>query len=99
MLFMCYDVTLLRLTTIQWLIHRKAWRRQHVTSYQCYDECYDLNYIQNRARYSLRYRDSALYFVILGAGMTVKLVFNIISSIFDYNPNVETCMKAEVWQE
>ena len=45
MLFMCYDVTLLRLR------HRKAWRRQHVTSYQCYDECYDLNYIQNRARY------------------------------------------------
>ncbi|XP_078361505.1 eukaryotic translation initiation factor 3 subunit C-like [Oculina patagonica] len=35
----------------------------------------------------------------LGAGMTVKLLFNIISSIFDYNPNVATCMKAEMWQE
>ena len=28
----------------------KAWRLQYAT-YQCYDECYDLNYIQNRARY------------------------------------------------
>ncbi|XP_027052968.1 eukaryotic translation initiation factor 3 subunit C-like [Pocillopora damicornis] len=35
----------------------------------------------------------------LGAGMTVKLLFNIISSIFDYNPNVATCMKPEMWQE
>lgn len=35
----------------------------------------------------------------LGVGMKVKLHFNIISSIFDYNPNVATCMKAEMWQE
>ena len=40
-----------------------------------------------------------LVFIFLGAGMTVKLLFNIISSIFDYNPNVATCMKAEMWQE
>ena len=40
-----------------------------------------------------------LMLIFLGAGMTVKLLFNIISSIFDYNPNVATCMKAEMWQE
>lgn len=34
-----------------------------------------------------------------GDGMTIKLLFNIISSIFDYNPNVATCMKATMWQE
>ncbi|KXJ27749.1 eukaryotic translation initiation factor 3 subunit C-like protein [Exaiptasia diaphana] len=35
----------------------------------------------------------------LGETMTAKLMFNIISSIFDYNPNVATCMKAEMWME
>ncbi|XP_048581794.1 eukaryotic translation initiation factor 3 subunit C isoform X2 [Nematostella vectensis] len=35
----------------------------------------------------------------LGEAMTVKLMFNIISSIFDYNPNVATCMKADMWQQ
>ncbi|KAK3751829.1 hypothetical protein QZH41_013288 [Actinostola sp. cb2023] len=35
----------------------------------------------------------------LGDTMTVKLMFNIISSIYDYNPNVATCMKAEMWTE
>ena len=39
------------------------------------------------------------YVFHVGAGMTVKLLFNIISSIFDYNPNVATCMKPEMWQE
>ena len=33
------------------LIHEKAQRQIYVMSYQCYDECYGLNYIQNRARY------------------------------------------------
>ncbi|KAL9980751.1 hypothetical protein ACROYT_G009388 [Oculina patagonica] len=42
---------------------------------------------------------AGVYKEINGAGMTVKLLFNIISSIFDYNPNVATCMKAEMWQE
>lgn len=31
--------------------------------------------------------------------MTVKLVFNVISSIFDYNTNVSTCMREEMWRE
>ncbi|XP_015778138.1 PREDICTED: eukaryotic translation initiation factor 3 subunit C-like [Acropora digitifera] len=35
----------------------------------------------------------------LGVGMTVKLVFNVISSIFDYNTNVSTCMREEMWRE
>ncbi|XP_068747600.1 eukaryotic translation initiation factor 3 subunit C-like [Montipora capricornis] len=35
----------------------------------------------------------------LGVGMTIKLVFNIISSIFDYNPNMATCMRVEMWHE
>ncbi|KAI8494468.1 Eukaryotic translation initiation factor 3 subunit C [Branchiostoma belcheri] len=33
----------------------------------------------------------------LGLGMTVKILFNIIASIFDYNPNIATCMKDEMW--
>lgn len=35
----------------------------------------------------------------LGVGMTVKLVFNVVSSIFDYNTNVSTCMREEMWRE
>ena len=30
--------------------------------------------------------------------MNVKIMFNIIASIFDYNPNVATCMKPEMWK-
>ncbi|CAH1233219.1 EIF3C [Branchiostoma lanceolatum] len=33
----------------------------------------------------------------LGLGMTVKILFNIVASIFDYNPNIATCMKDEMW--
>ncbi|CAB4021240.1 eukaryotic translation initiation factor 3 subunit C-like [Paramuricea clavata] len=34
----------------------------------------------------------------LGPAMSVKIMFNIIASIFDYNPNVATCMKPEMWK-
>ncbi|XP_046841238.1 eukaryotic translation initiation factor 3 subunit C-like [Xenia sp. Carnegie-2017] len=34
----------------------------------------------------------------LGAAMSVKIMFNIIASIFDYNPNAATCMKSEMWK-
>ena len=30
--------------------------------------------------------------------MNAKIMLNIIASIFDYNPNVATCMKTEMWK-
>ena len=35
----------------------------------------------------------------LGPAMDVKILLNIISAIYDYNPNIATCMKAEMWQQ
>lgn len=34
----------------------------------------------------------------LGRAMAVKIGFNIIAAIFDYNPNIATCMKPEMWE-
>ncbi|XP_046343350.1 eukaryotic translation initiation factor 3 subunit C-like isoform X2 [Haliotis rufescens] len=34
----------------------------------------------------------------LGPGIAVKIMFNIVSAIFDYNPNIATCMRSEVWE-
>ncbi|XP_028396733.1 eukaryotic translation initiation factor 3 subunit C-like [Dendronephthya gigantea] len=34
----------------------------------------------------------------LGVAMSIKIMFNIIASIFDYNPNAATCMKPEMWK-
>lgn len=33
----------------------------------------------------------------LGIAVSVKISFNIIAAIFDYNPNIAQCMKAEMW--
>jgi len=37
-----------------------------------------------------------------GAGLTkalgVKICFSILAAIYDYNPNIATCMKAEMWE-
>eukprot|EP00069_Balaena_mysticetus_P002883 bmy_00793T0 len=35
----------------------------------------------------------------LGEGVTVKIKFNIIASLYDYNPNLATYMKPEMWQK
>ena len=35
----------------------------------------------------------------LGTPMDVKLLFSIISAIYDYNPNIATCMKNEMWEK
>ncbi|XP_023230769.1 eukaryotic translation initiation factor 3 subunit C-like [Centruroides sculpturatus] len=35
----------------------------------------------------------------LGPAMEVKIMFAIISAIYDYNPNIATCMKIEMWQK
>lgn len=34
----------------------------------------------------------------LGPAMSVKIMFNIVAAIYDYNPNIATCMKAEMWE-
>lgn len=34
----------------------------------------------------------------LGPGINVKLLFSIIGAIFDYNPNIATCMKTSMWE-
>ncbi|KAL4224197.1 Eukaryotic translation initiation factor 3 subunit C [Mactra antiquata] len=34
----------------------------------------------------------------LGRAMAVKIGFNIIAAIFDYNPNIATCMRQEMWE-
>ena len=33
----------------------------------------------------------------LGSAMDVKILFNICAAIYDYNPNIATCMKPEMW--
>lgn len=35
----------------------------------------------------------------LGPAMEVKILFGIIGAFFDYNPNVATCMKNEMWEK
>jgi len=34
----------------------------------------------------------------LGSAMDVKILFNICAAIYDYNPNIATCMKADMWE-
>ena len=34
----------------------------------------------------------------LGYAMSVKIGFNIVAAIYDYNPNIATCMKTEMWE-
>jgi len=34
----------------------------------------------------------------LGAAMDVKILFNICAAIYDYNPNIATCMKGDMWE-
>lgn len=34
----------------------------------------------------------------LGYAMSVKIGFNIVAAIFDYNPNIATCMKPDMWE-
>ncbi|WAR03841.1 EIF3C-like protein, partial [Mya arenaria] len=33
----------------------------------------------------------------LGYAMSVKITFNITAAIYDYNPNIATCMKSDMW--
>lgn len=35
----------------------------------------------------------------LGIGMELKIQFAIVAAIYDYNPNIATCMKADMWQK
>ncbi len=35
----------------------------------------------------------------LGPALEVKILFGIISSIYDYNPNITSCMKSEMWEK
>ena len=35
----------------------------------------------------------------LGPAMDCKMLFCIISAIYDYNPNIATCMKGEIWEK
>ena len=35
----------------------------------------------------------------LGDAMYIKVTFSIIASIYDYNPNIATSMKSEVWDK
>ena len=35
----------------------------------------------------------------LGAAMDIKILFHIVSSIFDYSPNVATNMRDEMWEK
>ena len=35
----------------------------------------------------------------LGPAIDLKCMFNIVAAIFDYNPNVATCMKPEMWDK
>ncbi|GFO43165.1 eukaryotic translation initiation factor 3 subunit c [Plakobranchus ocellatus] len=34
----------------------------------------------------------------LGKPLSVKICFNIMAAIYDYNPNIATCMKSEMWE-
>ena len=35
----------------------------------------------------------------LGKPLSVKICFNIMAAIYDYNPNIATCMKSEMWEK
>ena len=35
----------------------------------------------------------------LGAALDIKILFNIVASVFDYNPNLATCMRPELWEQ
>lgn len=35
----------------------------------------------------------------LGDGIQIKLLFCLLPAIFDYNPNMATCMKTEMWEQ
>ncbi|KAH7957428.1 hypothetical protein HPB52_018908 [Rhipicephalus sanguineus] len=35
----------------------------------------------------------------LGPGFQLKIVFAVVSAIFDYNPNIATCMKLDMWHK
>ncbi|GFX32606.1 eukaryotic translation initiation factor 3 subunit C [Trichonephila clavipes] len=35
----------------------------------------------------------------LGSGILLKIMFAIIAAIYDYNPNIATCMKGDMWQK
>lgn len=34
----------------------------------------------------------------LGPAVNVKIMFNIMAAIYDYNPNIATCMRNEMWE-
>ena len=34
----------------------------------------------------------------LGHGISVKIGFNIVAAIYDYNPNIATCMRNAMWE-
>ena len=33
----------------------------------------------------------------LGPAISMKIMFNIMAAIYDYNPNIATCMRSEMW--
>ncbi|XP_064460726.1 eukaryotic translation initiation factor 3 subunit C-like [Ornithodoros turicata] len=35
----------------------------------------------------------------LGPGFQLKIAFSVVSAIFDYNPNIATCMKYDMWHK
>ncbi|VDI13317.1 translation initiation factor 3 subunit C [Mytilus galloprovincialis] len=35
----------------------------------------------------------------LGPAVQVKIMFNIVAAIYDYNPNIATCMRSEMWDK
>uniref|UniRef100_UPI00398EDF53 eukaryotic translation initiation factor 3 subunit C-like protein n=1 Tax=Pristiophorus japonicus TaxID=55135 RepID=UPI00398EDF53 len=35
----------------------------------------------------------------LGEGITLKIKFNIVASLYDYNPNLASCMKQDMWKK
>lgn len=35
----------------------------------------------------------------LGPGFQLKIIFAVVSAIFDYNPNIATCMKHDMWHK
>lgn len=34
----------------------------------------------------------------LGPAVDMKILFNIIAAVFDYNPTIASCMKNEMWE-
>lgn len=35
----------------------------------------------------------------LGPAISMKIMFHIVSAIYDYNPNIATCMRSEMWEK